>query len=158
MSSKLSRYDPAQKTISDLDIDALSRCASHLSLQDISNLAMSSRYLRTVAYSDSIWLRCFRFFHFSSPVSIFKSERFELGDFYVSLLCRAQWPREVLPRPPGVRDAFLSRRKALLQFNFLDPFCAVHSTVSLPVDHLLVDETQNTIIYSQARFIPSISY
>ncbi|KAL3526494.1 hypothetical protein ACH5RR_011150 [Cinchona calisaya] len=42
-------------TIMDLNMDSLVQCASHLNLQDISNMAVSCKYLKRVAYSDSIW-------------------------------------------------------------------------------------------------------
>ena len=44
----------------DLDVDSFAHCAEHLSLEDLSNLAMSSKHFKRIAYSDSIWLRRFR--------------------------------------------------------------------------------------------------
>ncbi|XP_039039497.1 uncharacterized WD repeat-containing protein alr2800-like isoform X2 [Hibiscus syriacus] len=48
--------------ITDLDEDSLAHCATYLSLQDLSNLAMTSKFLKKIAYSDSIWLHRFRLF------------------------------------------------------------------------------------------------
>lgn len=47
-------------TIMDLNIDSLDHCAGHLSIQDIANMAMSSKFLKDVAYSDSIWQSLYR--------------------------------------------------------------------------------------------------
>ena len=64
--------------------DSLAQCASHLSLQDLSHMAMTCKYFQTVAYSDSVWLRWFRFSFFSSHASFlfvncdFFSPRFEV--------------------------------------------------------------------------------
>jgi hypothetical protein len=54
---------PSTTTVTDVDVDPLTHCATYLSLQDLSNLAMSCKYLKRVAYSDSVWLPWFRSFH-----------------------------------------------------------------------------------------------
>ena len=53
-------------TITDLDADSLAECGRYLDLQDLSNMAMSCKFLKTVAYSDSIWQRWFRSHSFLS--------------------------------------------------------------------------------------------
>lgn len=53
--------------MADLSVDALAHCADYLSLHDVFRLAISSKFLRTVAYSDSVWLRLFRFCSSSYP-------------------------------------------------------------------------------------------
>ncbi|CAH1437640.1 unnamed protein product [Lactuca virosa] len=45
--------------VTDMDIDSLVHCASYLTLQDISNMALSCKYLNRVVYSDSIWRRLY---------------------------------------------------------------------------------------------------
>ena len=58
-----SQSQSAMTKITELDVDSLAHCASYLdNLQDLSNLAMSCKYLKRVAYSNSIWLRWFRFY------------------------------------------------------------------------------------------------
>lgn len=52
---------PSTTAITDLNEDAVAHCALNLSLQDISNMAMSCKLLKHVAYSDSVWQRLFRF-------------------------------------------------------------------------------------------------
>ncbi|CAN4079348.1 unnamed protein product [Withania somnifera] len=49
-------------SITDLDMDALVHCASYLNLHDLSNMAMSSKYLQRAAYSDSIWQSLFSWY------------------------------------------------------------------------------------------------
>ncbi|OMO77446.1 hypothetical protein COLO4_25162 [Corchorus olitorius] len=85
----------ATTKLTDLDEDALAHCATYLSLQDLSNLAMTSKFLKKVAYSDSIWLHRFR----------------------------ERWPLEMLSSSStGARKAYLDWRTALHQFKFADPF------------------------------------
>ncbi|GAV70257.1 LOW QUALITY PROTEIN: WD40 domain-containing protein, partial [Cephalotus follicularis] len=108
-------------TITDLNDDSLAHCASYLSLQDISNVAMSCHSLQRAAYSDSIWQRLFR----------------------------EQWPQE-LPvsssRASGVREAYLSRH-TVEQFKFVDPLLAIFYTEPKPFYTLLLGK--NDIIFSQ---------
>ena len=60
---KRSQSQSAMTKITELDVDSLVHCANYLdNLQDLSNLAMSCKYLKRVAYSNSIWLRWFRFY------------------------------------------------------------------------------------------------
>lgn len=47
-------------SLTDVDMDALVHCASYLNLQDVSNMAMSSKYLQKAAYSDPVWESLFR--------------------------------------------------------------------------------------------------
>ncbi|KAA3464723.1 putative E3 ubiquitin ligase complex SCF subunit sconB [Gossypium australe] len=97
--------------ITDLDHDSFSHCASFLSLRDLSNLAMSSKSLKSFAYSDSIWL-----------------DRF-----------REIWP-ENFPLS-GVRKAYLNRRTALHQFKYYDPFVAsLFAEGYYSVDNILLDK------------------
>lgn len=59
-------------SMTDLNADSLAHCASYLSLQDVSNMAMTCKYLQKVAYSDSIWHRFFRSFSSSQfPLHVF---------------------------------------------------------------------------------------
>ena len=61
--SRRKRSQSAMTKITELDVDSLVHCANYLdNLQDLSNLAMSCKYLKRVAYSNSIWLRWFRFY------------------------------------------------------------------------------------------------
>ncbi|GLT35389.1 hypothetical protein SLA2020_098470 [Shorea laevis] len=116
--------------ITDLDVDSLARCADYLSLQDISNMAMASRFLKKVAYSDSIWLRFFR----------------------------ERWPQEILPKSshiPGVREAYLARRTALLQFKFVDPLVADFYAEPKYFDHILLDK--NDLIFTQGSLIQTMN-
>ncbi|KAK6155120.1 hypothetical protein DH2020_009368 [Rehmannia glutinosa] len=107
-------------TIADLDMDTLTRCASYLSLQDISNVAMSCKYLNRAAYSDSIWQ------------SIYSQE----------------WPHVPLPpQASSIREAYLSRRNALHEFKYDDPLLRDIYTVGDSPDRILLDK--KTIIFSQ---------
>lgn len=84
----------AATAITDVDVDALAHCADHLTLQEVSNMAMSCRFLRRVAYSDSVWHR----------------------------LYREKWPRQASASfATGVRRAYLDRLSVLQQFKFVDP-------------------------------------
>ncbi|KAL4332530.1 hypothetical protein GQ457_07G002290 [Hibiscus cannabinus] len=114
----------ATTKITDLDEDSLAHCATYLSLQDLSNLAMTSKFLKKIAYSDSIWLHHFRL----------------------------RWPLEMLSScSSGVRKAYLDWRTALHQFKFADPFVLDLYTEARPLDHILLDK--NDIIFSQGSII-----
>ncbi|XP_068303612.1 uncharacterized protein [Pyrus communis] len=119
---------PPATTIADLNVDSLAQCASYLSIQDLSNFAMTCSYLKKVAYSDSIWQR-----------------------FY-----RERWPRQPpssASQTPGVREAYLSMLKDSLQFKFTDPIVVDFYTAanSNRLDHILLDK--NDIIFSQGSLI-----
>ncbi|XVE83842.1 hypothetical protein DITRI_Ditri16bG0120100 [Diplodiscus trichospermus] len=110
--------------ISDLDEDSLAHCASYLSVQDLSNLAMTSKFLKTAAYSDSVWLCRFR----------------------------ERWPLEIPSgSSSGVRAAYLDCHTALHQFKFADPLVQDFYMEAKPFDHLLLDK--NDIIFSQGSMI-----
>ncbi|KAL3629337.1 hypothetical protein CASFOL_026559 [Castilleja foliolosa] len=118
-------------TITDLDMDALARCASYLSLQDISNVSMSCKYLNRAAYSDSIW----------------------------QSLYRQEWPHAVAVPLSGegssFREAYLSRHTALHQFKYVDPLLCDIIRVGKPPHHILFDK--NNIIFSQGPSIHSLN-
>ncbi|KAL0350923.1 UNVERIFIED_CONTAM: hypothetical protein Sradi_4241500 [Sesamum radiatum] len=117
-------------TITDLDMDSLTRCASYLSLRDISNMAMSCKYLSRAAYSDSIW----------------------------QSLYREAWPHVVPLRScqdSSIREAYLSRHTALHQFKYVDPLLCDIYTVGKPPHHILFDK--NNIIFSQGPLIHSLN-
>ncbi|KAG2710262.1 hypothetical protein I3760_04G018900 [Carya illinoinensis] len=112
--------------ITDVDVDSLAHCAGYLNLQDLSNLAMSCKYFKRVAYSDSIWLRWFR----------------------------DSWPDHILSSSSQaleVRDAYMARRTALQQFKFVDPFVADFYTVPQPYSHVVMDK--NDVVFSQGSMI-----
>ncbi|XP_007032462.2 PREDICTED: probable E3 ubiquitin ligase complex SCF subunit sconB [Theobroma cacao] len=114
----------AATKITDLDEDSLAHCAAYLSLQDLSNLAITSKFLKKVAYSDSIWLHRFR----------------------------ERWPLEMLSSSSlGVRKAYLDCRTALHQLKFADPFVLDLYTEASHFDHILLDK--NDIIFSQGSVI-----
>ena len=86
-----SQSQSAMTKITELDVDSLAHCASYLdNLHDLSNLAMSCKYLKRVAYSNSIWLRWFRFyvtvffFFFLSQIPYYTI--FSLGNLLFSYL------------------------------------------------------------------------
>ncbi|KAK4417690.1 hypothetical protein Salat_2181700 [Sesamum alatum] len=117
-------------TIMDLDMDSLTRCASYLSLLDISNMAMSCKYLNRAAYSDSIW----------------------------QSLYRQEWPHVVPLRScqdSSIREAYLSRHTALHQFKYVDPLTCDIYNVGKPSHHILFDK--NNIIFSQGPSIHSLN-
>ncbi|KAG6656389.1 probable E3 ubiquitin ligase complex SCF subunit sconB [Carya illinoinensis] len=112
--------------ITDVDVDSLAHCAGYLNLQDLSNLAMSCKYFKRVAYSDSIWLRWLR----------------------------DSWPDHILSSSSQaleVRDAYMARRTALQQFKFVDPFVADFYTVPQPYSHVVMDK--NDVVFSQGSMI-----
>ena len=63
-------------SITDLDVDSLVHCATYLSIPDISNMAMTCKFFRNAAYSDSIWHRLFRFQFFFFFYFFFTVNRF----------------------------------------------------------------------------------
>ncbi|XP_065620856.1 uncharacterized protein LOC112011713 [Quercus suber] len=113
--------------ITELDVDSLAHCANYLdNLQDLSNLAMSCKYLKRVAYSNSIWLRWFR----------------------------EHWPQQVpsnSSQPLEVREAYLARRTALQKFKFFDPFVDDTFALYKPCNHILLEK--NTLTFSQGPVI-----
>ncbi|KAL6552983.1 hypothetical protein OROGR_006825 [Orobanche gracilis] len=115
-------------TITDLDMDALTRCASYLSLRDISNVAMSCKYLKRAAYSDFIWQSLYRY----------------------------EWPQAVPPsrEVSTFRESYLSRHTALHQFKYADPLLCDIPTFRKPPHHILLDK--NAIIFSQGPSIHSL--
>ncbi|GFZ19176.1 hypothetical protein Acr_27g0009150 [Actinidia rufa] len=109
-------------SITDMNMDSLVHCADYLSLRDISSLAMSCKYLRRVAYSDSIWLR----------------------------FSREQWPEYIssgFTQTSSVREAYLARHTAVQQFKFVDPLVADLYTEPKPYNHLFLNK--NDIVFSQ---------
>ncbi|KAI6700582.1 hypothetical protein NL676_014906 [Syzygium grande] len=82
----------AATSITDVDVDALARCADYLTLRDVSNMAMSCKFLKRVAYSDSVWHRLYR-------------EKWQASTSFTT----------------GVRRAYFDRLSALQQFKFVDP-------------------------------------
>ncbi|XP_056698063.1 uncharacterized protein [Spinacia oleracea] len=113
-------------SITDLDVDSLVQCTNYLSIQDISNMAMSCKFFRNASFSDSIWHRLFR----------------------------EEWPEHTLGRySPGtpVRDAYLVRRSAVRKFSFVDPLVADFSSNSRPFNHVLLGK--NDIILSQGSVV-----
>ncbi|KAK3036664.1 hypothetical protein RJ639_030233 [Escallonia herrerae] len=114
------------KSITDLDMDSMVQCASYLNLQDLSNMAMSCKFLNSVAYSDPVWHRLFR----------------------------ERWPQEIISgisQISGAREAYLARCTALHQFKFVDPLLADFLTDAKPHDHSLLD--RDDIIFSQGPLI-----
>ncbi|CAK7323050.1 unnamed protein product [Dovyalis caffra] len=116
--------EPSTTTrITDLNEDSLAHCATYLTLQDLSNLAMTCRSLKRVAYSDSIWQHCFR----------------------------EHWPQEV-SQTSALREAYIKRRVAVQQFKFVDPLVADFCiTDAKPFDHIILDK--NDITVSQGSLI-----
>ncbi|KAL3346783.1 hypothetical protein AABB24_025293 [Solanum stoloniferum] len=113
-------------SLTDLDMDALVHCASHLNLQDVSNMAMSSKYLQKAAYSDPIWQSLFR----------------------------QQWSPLVptgFPHPSTDREAYLSRRSDVLQFKFIDPAVVNFPITEKPHENLCLDK--DNIIFSEGSSV-----
>ncbi|XP_010256532.1 PREDICTED: probable E3 ubiquitin ligase complex SCF subunit sconB [Nelumbo nucifera] len=121
-----SSTNTSSTSVTDLDVDSLAHCASYLSLQDLSNMAMTCKFFRRAAYSDSIWQRWFR----------------------------EHWPQQISSsflQTSGVREAYLARRSALQQFKFVDPFiCQLYSS-SRPYNYILLDK--NDVYLSQGSVI-----
>ncbi|KAI4389063.1 hypothetical protein MLD38_001327 [Melastoma candidum] len=114
----------------DLSVDALARCADYLSLHDIVRLAMSSRFLRTVAYSDSVWLRLFR----------------------------ERWP--LLGPPvfaTGVRDAYLDRLSAVRQFKFSDPLNGQLYTDPRGCNLMLLDDANLYVVQGSTIVVENVN-
>ncbi|KAL8471532.1 hypothetical protein ACS0TY_028971 [Phlomoides rotata] len=127
------RADPSSSygsstAITDLDIDALTHCASYLNLRGISNLAMSCKYLNKVAYSDSVW----------------------------QSLYRQEWPALVplSNQASSIREAYLSRHTAVRQFKYDDPLLHDIYITGKPPHQLLFDK--DNIIFSQGPSIHSL--
>lgn len=59
--STSTEHDSTTK-VTDMDMDSLVHCARYLTIQDISNMAISCKFLNRIVYSDSIWRRLFRFY------------------------------------------------------------------------------------------------
>lgn len=117
-------------TITDLNMDALIHCASHLNLQDLSNMAISSKYLQRAAYSDPIWQSLFR----------------------------QRWSPLVhtgFPHTSTAREAYLARRTDLLQFKFIDPVVVDFPTEAKPHENLHLDK--DNIIFSQGSSVHVLS-
>ncbi|KAF5203474.1 hypothetical protein FRX31_006934 [Thalictrum thalictroides] len=110
------------RTINDLDIDALAHCASYLNLQDVSNMAMTSKYIKSVAYSDHIWQGLFS-----------KRWPFQMSSSFLPDL--------------GVKEAYLNRHIAVNQFKYNDPWSRQFLSDSTPYTHILIDK--NDIILTQ---------
>ncbi|CAL5325102.1 unnamed protein product [Camellia sinensis] len=113
-------------TITDLNIDSLVHCATYLNLRDVSSVAMSCKYLRRAAYSDSIWKR----------------------------FSREQWPEQIsssFSQTSSMREAYLARHTALHKFKFSDPLVADFYTEPKPYNHLFLNT--NEIIFSQSSLV-----
>ena len=81
----------------------------------------------------------FQFFCFWVIFSVFL--------LYIQIhLCRLESSSTSL-QTSGVREAYLARRRALRQFNFIDPFGIDIIVEAKPFDHLLMDKTN--IYFSQ---------
>ncbi|XP_068647468.1 uncharacterized protein [Aristolochia californica] len=110
----------------DLDADALVQCANRLSLRDLSNMAISCKYFRDVAYSDSVWRRWFR----------------------------DHWPQQYtslgLSQIFGVREAYVARHIALQQFKFSDPLTKVFVMAPALSSHLLFDKSNIVLAQGSA--------
>lgn len=92
-------------------------------------MAMTCKYFKKVAYSDSVWFRWFR-------------EHWEKQE-------PSTWSQT-----SGVREAYLARRKAVHQFKFSNPFDIEFFTDSKSFDHMLIDK--NDIIFAQGPTIQMV--
>ncbi|XP_051140190.1 uncharacterized protein LOC127257773 [Andrographis paniculata] len=116
-------------TIADLHLDALTLCASHLSIRDVSNMAMSCKYLSRAAYSDSIWFS----------------------------LYRKEWPMAAVPcwnSASSIRETYISRHTSLHQFKYIDPL-TFNMDVGIPPQDIILDK--NSIIIAQGRSMRSLN-
>ncbi|KAF5769887.1 putative transcription factor WD40-like family [Helianthus annuus] len=95
-SSSTNHDSTATTKVTDMDMDSLVHCTSYLTLQDISNMAVSCKFLNRLVYSDSVWRRLFR-------------ERWPQLEPYIN------------SQKSGLREAYLARYSALQQFKFVDP-------------------------------------
>ncbi|KAL6960731.1 hypothetical protein U1Q18_038494 [Sarracenia purpurea var. burkii] len=94
-------------TVIDLNIDSLVHCATYLNLQDISSMAMSCKYLKRVAYSDSIWQRFFA----SDPPALLAQPR-----AVASTADNARALCATPPAPPSLMGpASVSRSRCLIE-------------------------------------------
>ncbi|XP_024969030.1 uncharacterized protein LOC112508590 isoform X1 [Cynara cardunculus var. scolymus] len=122
--STSTNHDSTTK-VTDMDMDSLVHCASHLTLQDLSNMAISCKFLNRVVSSDSIWRRLFR----------------------------ERWPQQeayIISQTSGVREAYMARYRALQQFKFFDPLvCDVY--IGAKSSDLLF--SKDSIIFSQGPLI-----
>lgn len=151
-------------SITDVNVDSLAQCAGYLSLRDLSNMSMTCTYLKKVAYSDSIWQRWFRsnytLFQILFPYALSTSCIFLFTEnSFKFICCRESWPGQTPPatsQTAGVREAYLCRRKDLLQFKFINPLVADFYTNSSPFDHVLLDN--NNIIFSQVISCVTLSF
>lgn len=77
--------------------------------------------------------------------------------YFIFWLCREQWPQVLvsgsLPTV-RVREAYLARRIALLQFKFVDPLDVCFYSVAKPHDHILLD---NNDIFSTQVLISGLT-
>lgn len=114
---------PSRRRVVDLDPDRLAHYTTNVSLQDLSNMAMTCKFFRTVAYSDSVWRHRFR----------------------------QRWPTQYtssgFSQTSGVREAYLARCTALQQFKFLDPLDVYVHFLPIPYGHMLLDK--NHLILAQ---------
>ncbi|XP_021762285.1 probable E3 ubiquitin ligase complex SCF subunit sconB [Chenopodium quinoa] len=125
-SSKNDMNSSSSTSITDLDVDSLVHCTNYLSIQDISNMAITCKFFRTATDSDSIWHRLFR----------------------------EKWPKHTFSlnsQGSTTREAYLSRRAAVGKFSFVDPLVADFYTDSRPFSHVLLGK--NDIIFSQGSLV-----
>ncbi|KAK9061762.1 hypothetical protein SSX86_018945 [Deinandra increscens subsp. villosa] len=115
--------------VTDMDIDSLVHCAGYLTLKDISNMAISCKFLNRVVYSDSVWRRLFR-------------ERWPQLEPYIKL------------QTSGLREAYLARYSALQQFKFVDPLDSNVYVEAKSSDLLL---SKNSVILSQGPLVQIFS-
>ncbi|XP_020596089.1 uncharacterized protein LOC110036078, partial [Phalaenopsis equestris] len=100
------------------------RSPTLLSLRDVSNLAMSSKSLRLLAYSDAVWFR----------------------------LLQERWPNYCMSSGAGgAREEYLSRFTAMRQFKFCDP--AIVHLWAMPVPPTQILLAKNEIWVDQGRHV-----
>lgn len=133
--------------ITDMDMDTLVHCATYLNLEDISNMAISCKFLNRLVYSDSIWQQLFRFTYFLNSILcyIFSDDNWNLILFFFFFL-RERWPHIVSQTSGGVREAYLARFTALQQFKFVDPLVS-NVYLEAKISDLLL--TKDSIFSSQ---------
>ncbi|KAL8144508.1 hypothetical protein V2J09_017540 [Rumex salicifolius] len=115
--------------ITELDDDSLALCTNYLNLRDITNMAMTCKFFKRVAYSDSVWHRLF-------------SEK---------------WPKQVMSgssQSSTRREAYLARHAAVQQFKFADPLMSEFYADAKPFSHVLLQ--RNHIIFSQGSTIQTL--
>ncbi|KAJ9540568.1 hypothetical protein OSB04_027074 [Centaurea solstitialis] len=126
--SASTNHDSTTK-ITDMDMDSLLNCTSHLNLQDLSNMAVSCKFLNRLVSSDSIWRRLFR----------------------------ERWPRReafIISQTSGVREAYMARYRALQQFKFVDPV-VFDLYVGAKCSDLLL--SKDSIYFSQGPLIKTLN-